>query len=64
MKADKENEKTLQTGKMLAEILFYVITVETLDIWLVKNNLLKMTAAAIIKRKRTKQLWALKWKTK
>jgi len=32
MKADKENEKTLQTGKMLAEILFYVITVETLDI--------------------------------
>lgn len=31
MKAAKENEKASQTGKMLWEILFYVITVEALD---------------------------------
>lgn len=41
MKAAKENEKASQTGKMLWDILFYVITVEALDTWLVKNNLLK-----------------------
>lgn len=38
MKADKENEKVSQTGKVLWDILYYLITVETLNIWLVKNT--------------------------
>lgn len=66
MKADKDNEKVSQTGKVLLDKLYYTITVETLNIWLVKKpqNFYKVTTAASTEGKRRKQLWALKWETK